>query len=621
MKAHKRRLCRITAALLVILTLFSASCRNPPGPTDPDITGAADSSGSTSGEAENTTTPEDEEKKPPMNIENYGIIDYQAGEGLLYNGIRLPEDWPPKDVDPMTDEVVTVPYLLSAEEGGYRPEVIDITVGRQLFVDNFLIASTDLNTVYHTAEKYEGNPILSPATTDELRGDWGVGLSAGGVWYDMQDQKYKMWYDIAFNWGLGYAESDDGIHWTRVNCTVDGNNVLFDNVLKNGTCSVFIDYEADPSEKYKLFMQSFNNHEDSLNDGVDRWVPANSKDENNYAHTLYTSADGIHWTQVGGYSDGVCGDATTAFYNAFTHKWVNSLRTYADTYYQGQVRTGRVRYYAEHDSFLGLLKWTVEQAVFWLKCDSADPVDPASGVAPQMYNFNAIAYESIMFGAWQIWRGPENNIVVESGNPKITEIIASYSRDGFYFDRPDRTPFISASRTDGTWDKGYVFCSPGALIVHDDEIYIYYSAFSGYKGNEKCGHGNQQIGLAVIRRDGFASMEGKGELLTRTLTVNNDKKYLFVNIDAPEGSFRAEILDADGNVVEGFSMADCVAVGGDDTRKMITWKNGRDLSFLNGTEFRIRFSMEEEGKFYAFWLSDSENGESGGAVGAGYVSQ
>ena len=159
----------------------------------------------------------------------------------------------------------------------------------------------------------------------------------------------------------------------------------------------------------------------------------------------------------------------------------------------------------------------------------------------------------------------------------------------------------------------------GGIIVRDDLLYIYYSGFSGYCGINKNAHANQQIGLATIRRDGFASLDGTGTVLTQKLTVNQNKKYLFVNIDAPAGCFQAEILDADGNVVEGFSMNDCIAVGGDDTCKQITWRNGKDLSFLNGTEFRIRFSMEENGSFYAFWLSDSLNGESGGAVAAGYA--
>ena len=621
MKTNKRPWMRMISVLLLLLTLLSVSCQTA-SVEDPPVTDSGEDSVTTPSGTTNKTPDDDKPKKPAEKIDNNGIISYTAGDGLLYNGIKLPSNWPTA-TDPMSDEVVTPPYLLSTAEGGYRPNVIDVTVGRQLFVDDFLIESTDLETVYHTAEKYEGNPVLKPATVSELQGYWGVGLSAGGVWYDMQDQKYKMWYDVAFNWGLGYAESVDGINWTRVNCVINDkgkpSNVVMDNTLKNGTCSVFIDYEADLSEKYKMYMHSFNNHTDNL-EGNFHTMTGNL-DENSYASTLYVSADGIHWTQTGGLSTGAYGDQSTAFYNAFTHTWVNSLRGYAKTSYKGSTYVGRARWFAQGERFLDLITWSVEDALFWLKCDKKDSIDPASGQRPQVYNFNAIAYESIMFGGWQIWRGPENGVVETSGNPKITEVIASYSRDGYYFDRPDRTPFIAASRTDGTWDKGYVFSSPGAMIVHDDEIWFYYSAMSGYAGAVKNGHANSQIGLAILRRDGFASMEGKGELLTRKLTVNNDKKYLFVNINAPAESFKAEILDANGKVVSGYSMADCVAVGGDDTRLMITWKNGKDLSFLNGTQFQIRFSMEKDGEFYAFWLSDSENGESGGAVGSGYVSQ
>lgn len=550
-----------------------------------------------------------------MDIKNHGIISLSARDGRLYNGITLPKIWPPRNVEPLSEEPITPPYLLSKKDGGYRPEVIDVSVGRQLFVDDFLIENTSLNIVYHQPKKYEGNPVLKPETPAELLKDYGVGLSAGGLWYDMEDEKYKLWYDIAFNWGLGYAESDDGIHWTRVKCTANGDNVLFDNTTKDGTCAVFIDYDADKSEKYKMFMQSFLNHVNRLEGQHD--VPINSNDDNNYVHTLFVSSDGIRWRQKGGYSDCASGDASSAFYNAFTGKWINSIRTYCNTWCGGRERKGRVRYYAEHDTFEGLLHWRAEDAVFWLRCDKNDPIDPASGYAPQMYNMNAIAYESIMYGGWQIWRGPENNIVVKTGNPKITEIMASFSRDGFYFDRPCRTPFIPASRTDGSWDKGYLFAAPASMIVYDDEIRIYYSAFSGYKGTVKDGHGSQQIGFATLRRDGFASLEGKGCVTSRKLTLNKDVKYLFVNIDAPK--LRAEITDADGKPLEGFSFEDCVLTGGNNTCKRIEWKNGRTLDGLKGATFRVRFELTDCGKLYAFWFSEDADGASGGAFGAGYV--
>ncbi len=57
---------------------------------------------------------------------------------LLYNGIRLPKDWPPRDLPAASREPLPVPYLDSP------PAVISIAVGRQLFVDDFLIERTTL---------------------------------------------------------------------------------------------------------------------------------------------------------------------------------------------------------------------------------------------------------------------------------------------------------------------------------------------------------------------------------------------------------------------------------------------------------------------------------------------
>ena len=57
---------------------------------------------------------------------------------LLYNGIRLPKRWPPDDIVPYDMNPMPVPYLDD------RPDVVPIDVGRQLFVDDFLIEKTDL---------------------------------------------------------------------------------------------------------------------------------------------------------------------------------------------------------------------------------------------------------------------------------------------------------------------------------------------------------------------------------------------------------------------------------------------------------------------------------------------
>ena len=93
-------------------------------------------------------------------------VAWGADDGeLLYNGIRLPQQWPPRDeVKAASREPQPVPYLDAP------PAVIPIDVGRQLFVDDFLVEKTTLHRTFHHAEKYEGNPILKPETPQEIHG-------------------------------------------------------------------------------------------------------------------------------------------------------------------------------------------------------------------------------------------------------------------------------------------------------------------------------------------------------------------------------------------------------------------------------------------------------------------
>ncbi len=178
---------KVTIGFLLMALLLSVACVSKNGNPLEETTKKQTTEEQTTAEQNSSDTSTDEakeDKREPQKIENYGRIDYTAGEGLLYNGIRTPEI---KSADPTSDAVVTPPYLISEKDGGTHPDVMDITVGRQLFVDSFLIESTELDTVYHQAEKYSGNPILKPTTVSEFSGGWGVGTSAGGIWYDMQD--------------------------------------------------------------------------------------------------------------------------------------------------------------------------------------------------------------------------------------------------------------------------------------------------------------------------------------------------------------------------------------------------------------------------------------------------
>src|SRR5690348_6433891 len=98
-----------------------------------------------------------------------------SGRDAVDVGIHLPEAWPPRDVKLTNEPIPEPPYLVDP------PSVIPVDVGRQLFVDDFLIEQTDLKRTFHRPQIYPEAPVL--------KGDrpWENGNAmpySGGVFYD-----------------------------------------------------------------------------------------------------------------------------------------------------------------------------------------------------------------------------------------------------------------------------------------------------------------------------------------------------------------------------------------------------------------------------------------------------
>ena len=127
---------------------------------------------------------------------------------------------------------------------------------------------------------------------------------------------------------------------------------------------------------------------------------------------------------------------------------------------------------------------------------------------------------------------------------------------------------------------------------------------------------NGAMGCAVLRRDGFVGMKAEqaGELVTRSVRFSGE--HLFVNVDAPAGALRAEVLDEDGKPVPGFTAAECVPVTADSTKARVTWRNGATLARFRGRDVRFHFALER-GTLYSFWVSRRANGASNGYLAGG----
>ncbi|MDX9971380.1 MAG: hypothetical protein RBU21_00175 [FCB group bacterium] len=506
-----------------------------------------------------------------------------GAEEVLYNGIRLPEEWPPRYNEVPTREPMPVPYL------DRIPEVIPIDVGRQLFVDDFLIEPNSLRRRFHAARYLPGNPVLTPEHPWEMEG-----MSDGqpmptamvfsdGVWFDSRDGRFKLWYMAGRGRVTCYAESDDGLHWRKPTLdVVPGTNIV--NTLSRDSNTVWLDLnEKDPARRYKMFASH----------GVG---------DEKCALGLFFSGDGIHWGELVDKS-GPGGDRSTAFYNPFRNVWVFSIK---DSYFD------RRRRYQENPDVVAGLRWNHREPVLWVGADRLDYWREGQEAFPQLYNLDAVAYESLMLGLFTLYHDGGGH-----DRPKPNEVGVAFSRDGFHWHRPFREAFVPVSETKGDWNYGNVQSAGGGCLVLGDELYFYVSGRTGIPGSDSNGSGTCSTGIATLRRDGFASMEADDKekrLTTRPIVFKGSR--LFVNVDCPEGELRVEVLDEERNPIAPYTRDNSIPVRTDGTRVAVTWENAADLAAVAGKPVRLRFHLRKGG-LYSFWVSPDVSGASHGYVAAG----
>ena len=368
--------------------------------------------------------------------------------------------------------------------------------------------------------------------------------------------------------------------------------------FSGGDNAIWLDTQTkDSTQRYKAVIER-------LVDG--NWAENYISKDSSPTHTLHTSGDGRIWSQ--GVEMGRASDYTSFFYNPFRKIWAFSIKR--------NTKRGRARYYTESKDFIKNMNWN--NSVYWVGADSLDKPDEQIKNPAQLYSLNAIAYESIMLGEFYIHLGPANKICEDGKFPKITELKLGFSRDGFYWDRPDHRPFIAPTRKVGDWDRAYLHGTMGVCMVMGDSLWFPYCGFSGIAPDGSKGmYTGASIGMATLRRDGFASMEAgskKGVLLTRPVVFTG--KHLFVNVNTAEGELLVEVLDENGKKVKGLGATDCMPVRVNSTLQQIKWKNDKNLSSLIGKKVQFKFYLKN-GSIYSFWVSPDENGASYGYVGGG----
>ena len=464
---------------------------------------------------------------------------------------------------------------------------------RQLFVDDHLIASTTLRRTPHAVEKYPGNPVLLPVKPWEGQ----YALLYGTVIRDEEEGIWKAWYSTMNHFRytqsifpestyLCYATSRDGIHWEKPELGLidyrgsKANNIVFeahelaDQQISGILDAVSIlkdDRDPDRSRRYKMMIWHHNQRREG-----GKWV-YQRREPFPTGHYVAFSPDGLRWKErpapVFPYDP--VRDTATTMWDPLSQEFVAFVKQHVDH--------KRARFISRSKDFIN---WSAPERML-----TADDQDPP---ALELYNSTGFFYEGMYLGLLTVFHQ-------ESKDNLYLDIQLISSRDGRSWRRAgDRAPVIPVGRRNVDWDFGFNSPASGTPIRVGDELWFYYSGRS-YR-HPVTGQGREPnhgaIGLGKLRLDGFVSMDAgpeEGTLTTKPISLSQPGVY--VNADASRGSLSAEILDAAGQPLPGFSKNDCAPFTGNSVHQPLRWR--RPLTTLAGKSIRLKFYLRQA-SLYSF---------------------
>ena len=507
--------------------------------------------------------------------------------------------------------------VLASEHLMYPVDMSDwpvkITAERQLFVDDYLIATcSGLTRQLHQAKRH-GNPVLRL-----LEKPWEHASS--GALIVIRDEKaglFRMWYNVrllvkaddgvTYRGPTCYATSRDGTHWDKPGLGIfkfgeDKNNNI---CLPEGSIEGLFYEPADPNpdRRYKAMVW----HDPR---GQDAYAPR----EGFYR---YWSPDGVRWQgdrrrclMPNGEGKQFPDKPCTGVGDASNFQWDTKLKKYVANTKILFSGAGRTAARCESDD---LIHWTRPRMALFR--DGLDDPDT------EMYEHTSFPYESMWVGQLRVMHGRKSFIPmppIKDVRPgwKQVAIELTASRDGGNWSRACPGQCLLPLGGKDSWDADYLSPLTGPPLLVGDELWFYYLGAVRWERLKATGKPNPRdesnpglandemhVGLAKLRRDGFVSLNAgdkPGTVVTRPLTFEPGK--LHVNAEIARGGYlKAEVRHADGTVVEPYGLAGCEPVTGDVLKAPVRWAGASQLACPEDKSLRLVFRLKNA-KLYSFWV-------------------
>ena len=415
--------------------------------------------------------------------------------------------------------------------------------------------------------KYAGNPIMVP----DRAGESGRLSLFGSVIRRPDDGRWQMWY-TTHNPELGgllisYAESNDGIAWTRPELDLFKHGDEKTNILlagdERGLTVICDQLEHRQGWRYKMLLGAGNTGN----------------------ITPFRSPDGIFWTQVT--EDPVIStnpDCPMSLHRAHDGRYVVYTRPEG-----GDRRIARVESW-------DFVHWSETRMVL-----EPGPLDP---VQTQFYGLGSTPYGGFELGTlWAYHTAPEDmGYYKTKGGKQMPEL--AYCRSGASFGWPTLSgaggyawhraahgePLIPLGSGD-SWECGSVQAA-SSLVCLEDEIRVYYSGSRTTHGYHEWDGPDYRtgIGFASLKPDRFVALStanAKCQLLTRPVLTKDPQFFVNANVDG-NGELRVEITDVDAKPFPGFELENCLPITGASVSHCVRWRGEPSPESLAGTWVRLR---------------------------------
>lgn len=458
------------------------------------------------------------------------------------------------------------------------------------------------------------SPVKHPANPVVRRGPPGSPDALGVQFYGSiikEGGKYRMWY-VAFDddaqnkvasarWRAAYAESTDGLTWTKPRLGLvefggnkDNNLILTDPApLGFLNVKVLADREdPDPQRRYKITGHVYFRNQRRLGtlapfvsaDGL-TWkmpVPARTKNAELVMEDIVLPA--VHFEPSGGLYkwDGM-----------FYASGQNSMN--APQPYHGRV----ARMYRSAD----FVTWSQTSTMGFVRPTQHELLGAGRSREGEQTHEGISVWNrgNVLLGVSGRWHGGKDwkDVTIDLG--------FVLSNDGLQFREPAHEWTFLKRGNDGEWDQGGLIQGQGFENI-GDQTFIYYGAWDPRHWEEAPPRGG--VGIAVLPRDRFGDLvveeagQGTGdyqlpvvvsEFITTAVTMKVDAPQTFhLNADGlgPDASLRIELLDHLERPLPGCSGKDAAIIRKSGFQTPVTWNGKASPSDLPE---RVRLRVVFEG--------------------------